>query len=209
MTDASSSAPPTNGVDGTRERILDVALRLFYARGYRGTSVGAIAEAVGISAPSLYWYFDSKNELCFAALRDELRRFVDTVEHGAAGERPELRLAGFARSYVLLKLAQNERLDAPGAAMGYQNLRDALTPERRREVDVLQRRVLDLLRGILLDGRERGVFSFGDLTTTSFAVITLCEYVFSWVQPHRELSSEDVADEYRDLVLAMVQASPA
>ncbi len=204
MTDAPAPAPPPPAVDGTRQRILDVALRLFYARGYRGTSVSAIAEAVGITAPSLYWYFDSKNELCFAALRSELRDFVDTVELGAAGDQPEQRLAGFVHSYVLLKLGQRERLEAPGAAMGYQNLRDALTPERRQEIDVLQRRVLDLLRGILLDGRERGAFSFGDLTTTSFAVITLCEYVFSWVQPHRGLSPDEVADEYRRLVLAMV-----
>jgi len=193
--------------DGTRQRILDVALRLFYARGYRATSLSAIADEVGISAPSLYWHFESKNELCFAAVRDELRRFVDGVESGAQGPDPRARLGGFVRAYVLLKLGQNERLETPGAAMGYRQLRDALRPARREEIDVLQRHVLDLLRGILAEGRERGVFAFGDLSTTAFAIITTCEYVFSWVQPGGRLSAHDIADEYRALVLAMVRSA--
>jgi AcrR family transcriptional regulator len=171
--------------------------------------VTAIADEVGISAPSLYWHFESKSELCFMALRGELGRFVATVERGATGEDPRARLGGFVRSYVLLKLAQNERLESPGAAMGYQQLRNALKPARRREIDVLQRRVVELLRDILIDGRQRGLFTFGDLTTTAFAVITTCEYVFAWVQPGRALSAEEIAGEYRDLVLAMVRSTPA
>ncbi len=190
--------------DGTRERILDVALRLFYARGYTGTSVNAIASEVGLSAPSLYWHFESKNELCFEAIRNELLGFVESVERGADGEDPRERLGGFVRAYVLLKLAQSERLERPGAAMGYQQLRSALKPERGREIDVLQRRVLDLLRGILKQGRERRVFTFGDLSATAFAIITTCEYVFLWVRPGG-LSAAKIADEYRGLVLAMVR----
>ncbi|MBL5974555.1 MAG: TetR/AcrR family transcriptional regulator [Candidatus Leucobacter sulfamidivorax] len=191
----------------TQERILDVALRLFYAQGYSKTSLSAIAEEVGISAPSLYWYFKSKNDLCYVALQRELRRFVDQVELGAAGGDPSTRLGGFVRSYVLLKLEQGERLVNPGAAIGYQNLREALKPEHQQDIDVLQRRVLDLLRGILIDGREQGVFKFGNLTTTSFAIITTCEYVFSWVQPGRALSPAEVADEYRTLMLTMVRST--
>lgn len=204
---ATVDAPGPPAADGTRERILDVALRLFYARGYPGTSLSAIAEEVGISAPSLYWHFESKNQLCFIAVRDELRRFVDGVERGARGDNPKDQLGGLVRAYVLLKLAQSERLERPGAAMGYQQLRNALKPARRREIDVLQRHVLDLLRGILAEGRDQGAFAFGDLNATSFAVITVCEYVFSWVQPGGRLSAEQIADEYRELVLAMVHAA--
>ncbi len=199
---AVSGAAPA--ADGTRERILDIALRLFYARGYTGTSVNAIASEVGLSAPSLYWHFESKNELCFEAIRTELLRFVEGVERGADAKDPRDRLGGFVRAYVLLKLAQSERLERPGAAMGYQQLRSALKPERGREIDVLQRRVLDLLRGILKAGRERGLFFFGDLSATSFAVITMCEYVFLWVRPGG-LSATKIADEYRALALAMVR----
>ena len=41
----------------TRQKILDKALELFSARGYDPVSVGEIAKAVGIKAPSLYNHF--------------------------------------------------------------------------------------------------------------------------------------------------------
>ena len=46
--------------EDTRQIILDKALELFSARGYDSVSVGEIADAVGIKAPSLYNHFPSK-----------------------------------------------------------------------------------------------------------------------------------------------------
>ncbi len=46
----------------TKERILTEALTLFSVKGYEPVTVAAIAEAVGIKAPSLYKHYKS-NEL--------------------------------------------------------------------------------------------------------------------------------------------------
>ena len=40
--------------EDTKQKILDKALELFSSRGYDAVSVGEIAQAVGIKAPSLY-----------------------------------------------------------------------------------------------------------------------------------------------------------
>lgn len=48
---------------GTRQRILDEALRLFAERGSAGTSMRAIADAVGIRGASLYAHFDGKQDI--------------------------------------------------------------------------------------------------------------------------------------------------
>jgi len=42
---------------------LDVALRLFWRHGYEGTSIATLAEAVGITVPSLYAAFGNKENL--------------------------------------------------------------------------------------------------------------------------------------------------
>lgn len=47
----------------TKERIIEEALTLFAEKGYQGTSVKNIADAVGIKDSSLYKHFKSKKEI--------------------------------------------------------------------------------------------------------------------------------------------------
>jgi AcrR family transcriptional regulator len=47
---------------------LERAMRLFWAKGYEGTSVGELTETLGISRPSLYAAFGDKQSLFRAAL---------------------------------------------------------------------------------------------------------------------------------------------
>ena len=49
--------------EDTKQRILDKALELFSVQGYDSVSVGEIAKAVGIKAPSLYNHFPSKQAI--------------------------------------------------------------------------------------------------------------------------------------------------
>lgn len=60
-----------------RERALEQALQLFWRRGYEGTSVADLIAAMGISPPSLYTAFGSKEGL----YREALERYGTT--HGA------------------------------------------------------------------------------------------------------------------------------
>ena len=49
--------------EDTKQKILDKALELFSAQGYDAVSVGEIAKAVGIKAPSLYNHFPGKQAI--------------------------------------------------------------------------------------------------------------------------------------------------
>lgn len=62
------------GVD-RRTAILDAAAKLFSERGYRGASLGSVADAVGLTQPGLLHYFSSKEALLLALL--ENRYHVD------------------------------------------------------------------------------------------------------------------------------------
>lgn len=90
-----------------REQILDAALRLFAQHGMAQVTTRQIAQAVGISQPSLYAHFRSADdiamELCvaaFAALNGRLAQVL--AQPGSAQER--LYQAG--RAYIEFGLSQ-------------------------------------------------------------------------------------------------------
>lgn len=69
--------------EDTKKRILEKSLELFAANGYDSVSVGEIASAVGIKAPSLYSHFQSKQAIFDAIVADTSRqfeKFTDTIK---------------------------------------------------------------------------------------------------------------------------------
>ena len=58
-----------------RQRILDVALQLFFENGFEGTSTRTIAREVNISVSNLYKYFEDKNAI-FTAVAGPFYQFV-------------------------------------------------------------------------------------------------------------------------------------
>ena len=61
--------------EDTKQRILDKALELFSTQGYDAVSVGEIAKAVGIKAPSLYNHFPSKQAIFDAILESTAAQY--------------------------------------------------------------------------------------------------------------------------------------
>lgn len=61
--------------EDTGGKILDKALELFSAKGYDSVSVGEIAKAVGIKAPSLYNHFPSKQAIFDAIVESTAAKY--------------------------------------------------------------------------------------------------------------------------------------
>ena len=68
-------------MEDTKQRILEKSLELFSTKGYDAVSVGEIAKAVGIKAPSLYNHFPSKQAIFDAILETTSAHYQkDTAE---------------------------------------------------------------------------------------------------------------------------------
>jgi AcrR family transcriptional regulator len=72
----------------TRQRILAVAVELFSARGFAGTSVRDIAEAMGMTKASLYYHFSSKEEILDAVTEPVRAELAGLVAWAAATPAP-------------------------------------------------------------------------------------------------------------------------
>lgn len=69
--------------EDTKQKILDKALELFSSQGYDSVSVGEIAKAVGIKAPSLYNHFPGKQAIFDAiveATAAQYEKYTDKID---------------------------------------------------------------------------------------------------------------------------------
>ncbi len=67
----------------TRERILAAAEKLFARRGFAGTSIRDITDAVGIKPPALYNHFPNKEDLYAEVLAESLRPLIELIDAAA------------------------------------------------------------------------------------------------------------------------------
>lgn len=89
-TPAGDSEPPLASVRELRpgrQGILDMARRLFCARGYERTPLRAVSEALGVTKAAVYHHFKAKEDLLVAIVGPVLDRFDELID--AAGARFE------------------------------------------------------------------------------------------------------------------------
>jgi AcrR family transcriptional regulator len=72
----------------TKQHILSAALELFSVNGYSETSLREIAEKVGVSKPSLYHHFSSKDELLLELIRPISTAMEELLERAEAASPP-------------------------------------------------------------------------------------------------------------------------
>jgi TetR/AcrR family transcriptional regulator len=113
----------TSRADQQRERVLALSADLFSRRGFRASSMNEIAAAAGLSKPTLYHYFRSKEELLvriYSDVLDESLRLAEEVV--AASPTPFYAVRALIRSRVvytcrnqaLLKVCFEEEHELPG-----------------------------------------------------------------------------------------------
>lgn len=73
--------------DERPHELLEAALRVFAAHGYRNTRLEAVASAAGVTKGALYHYFSNKEELLLRALEAYQERALGRVEEALRGER--------------------------------------------------------------------------------------------------------------------------
>ena len=83
--------------DGTKERILEIALELFAQNGYLGTSMSDIAKQLGFTNAALYKHYAGKQEIL-----DQIVERMNRMDYERAEEyeMPETEPDGFAEAYM-------------------------------------------------------------------------------------------------------------
>lgn len=168
---------------GSRRRLvenelLDQAAALFAERGFEGTTLQDIAEAIGITRPSLYNYIKSKDDLLgmlVAGLTETAA--AELAELEASDLSPSERLATSVRSVVA-------RICEHPARFRLLDRSEHILPESFRQRHAAARRaILSHMSAIIAAGIETGEFWPNDERTAALSILGSCNWVAWWFRP--------------------------
>ncbi len=179
-----------------RRKIVVSAGQIFSRYGFRKTTMEEVAKALKMGKSSIYYYFQSKEEIFEAVvlyeaniLRNELTTAIKSVES------PIEKM----RSYVFVRMKAFEKLS---------NYYNAIFDKNLDHYDFIEsiranydREELAILRLILYDGARKNVFNVADSEYTALAVQTTLkglEVPLFWKK--RELNIEDRLNAILDVL---------
>jgi len=70
-----------------KEKIVEAASDLFFEQGYQATTIDHVIERSGVSRPTLYTYFKTKEELCIEYLKERRRIDLDLLRETMRKEK--------------------------------------------------------------------------------------------------------------------------
>jgi AcrR family transcriptional regulator len=177
-----------------RSELTREAARLFAEKGYHGTSIGDLADALGVQKGSLYHHIRGKEDLLWEVAREGARAFHAALDAIPETARPtdKIRLALRAHLRVVA-----EQLDV--ATVFVQEWR--YLEGGRREDFVAERRRYEARVGELFkEGRELGELR-SDLDDHAAILLFLsaANWAYTWLQRGRD--TDELADRFHALLI--------
>lgn len=128
---------PTRIQKKNRAAILEAALEVFSAQGFRGATVDQIAARAGLSKPNLLYYFPSKEAMHNALLEELLDTWLDPLRAMDPGGEPLEELLGYVRRKLQMSrdYPRESRLFANEIVQGPPRIHAALSRDLKTLVD--------------------------------------------------------------------------
>jgi len=188
---------PTMSTAPMKDTIRQVAIDLFYRKGYFAASISEIAEGSGIRKASLYHHYPSKEALLFAILKGTMEDLMTSLTACLEGlDDIETRMRAAVRSHVQFHLhRQKENFIANSELRG-------LTSIHYQDIVRCRDAYEQVFQGIIGEGQRQGVFAAGDDKILSYAILTLCTAGASWFKPDGRLTVEEIAVIYENFIIS-------
>lgn len=177
-----------------RAELTRAAARLFAEKGYHGTSVGDLAEALGLQKGSLYTHIDSKAELLWEVAREGAEAFHAALD-GVPEDGPVLdRIQAAMRAHLRVVA---EQLDI--ATVFVREWR-YLEGDRLEQFVAERRRYEERVRALFREGREHGQLRT-DLDDAIAALLSLsaANWAYTWLRPGAD--TDALADRFTAVLL--------
>lgn len=177
-----------------RQKLLSVAGRLFWEKGYLGTSIDDIGKRAKVNKALIYYYFESKDHILFEIATKYIKELIEqTVPIMKSNLSPGDKLKSFVFNHILFEL---KNLELPGGGRE----KRCLPPKQQRIYIDLRDKYEGMFREILEKGTNQGEFRCHDIKLASLFVLGFLNNISHWYKPTGRLRPEALAEEAYALV---------
>ena len=180
----------------TREDILEAAAQVFRQKGFHGASMSDIAAAVSLRKASLYHHVSSKQEILLELLERALELLLERIslistQNISADEK----LQRMIREYLQILI---ENIDLASVL-----LFEHRSLERRQRIRHIPNRdkFESLWKDVVIEGVNKKIFTCENPALATRALLGIMNWTITWYRPDGELSIEQIADQYSNLLL--------
>ena len=144
---------PRGGGAAKRDRILRAAIRIFSQKGYFNSRISEIARSAGVADGTIYLYFKNKDDLLISLFEEKMGEVVADIRARVAdGSGALARLQIFIRNHMDLLTREAGLIEVIQVELRQSN------KFMKEYVPVKFLEYLDVISGILEDGKREGVF---------------------------------------------------
>lgn len=181
-----------------KERITEASIALFEQKGFSATSIQDIADAVGATKGTFYYYFKSKEQL----LMDIHLEYISELLRRQEAILGDERLSNRGKLHAVIELLILDiGKNGPSGRVFFREIRH-LAKENVRMITEERDRFRLNIEAIIRNGMESGEFKDGlRADMVAFAVLGISNYSYNWFHPEGEVKPAELAALYSDLVL--------
>ena len=187
------SARPTRN-DAQRQIILDSASLLFIEKGFGGTNINDIADAIGLTRTALYYYFPSKESM-LEALTEEVTEKAGLLASSVAAR--DALPANEALRQLILQHA-GLILSHPMQFRVVERSESSLPEAHRAAAQSARRAVLDHFVRVIQRGIDCGQFRATNAHVAAFSIIGMCNWCAWWFDDSGAMPAGAVAASIAD-----------
>lgn len=200
------NSPFSRGVqhEAKRTAILSRAAKLFNTKGARATTLSDVAEKLGLTKTSLYYYVRTKEDLIYQCYEATLRNSMQTLDEieRATSDPLERTLRFMERHIETILGALDGREDYFAAPLELASLK----PEHRKTLENEYLLMFKRVRGYLREGADAGIIRTRHSTTTTRALIGALDWSFYWLYEMPAADAAHAAQAMRDIIRNGVMA---
>lgn len=183
---------------GKKHEILEAASRVFRARGLHAAGMRDIAAELGMAVGNLYYYFRDKEDLLAFVQESALSRLLEMAARVRALDLPvDRKLELLLEEHVV---GLNDPGEGTPGSLAHLEV-EALGEERRAGVLARRDEYEQIVRSLIEEGMDQGMFRRADPKVASLALLGSVNWTVKWFRPEGGKSAREIGRQIADMMV--------